>query len=225
MGGVSVTPSAKGNADEYIKPGTININRACTKFAAVFDDCMAAGKEASPVFLGDNSGSMAGSLLKMLKTNMIDLIKKAVNDCGCVGVGFWNDKHSLFFDSNGNNWVTKNNLGSAEEWIKGVPAGSSTFLKQAVDGALDKFGGKATDVYVLTDGEMHDFNPNADENYREDFSLSISATVAKWKTHRAKYPDVTFHFIAIGEAAEAGISELLERMAHTGGGTFSQFMK
>ena len=214
-GGVSVTPSVKGAPNEHAKPTTIGISRDSTNFASVFNDSMV--NEASVVFLGDRSGSMNGRLLDVLKKNMVDLVSKAVKRCGCVGVGAWDHEHDLF--ANGT-WVTTKNLDDAKVWIDHISARGGTCLGQAVEGALRRFGATIadtghkgiTDVYVLTDGAMHDFDAR-DPN-----------TEMKWRTLRAQHPDVTFHFIAIGDAAEAGISELLQRMADIGEGDFHQYM-
>merc|ERR1711998_598063 len=154
--------------------------------------------------------------LGLLQRNMIEVISSKV-ESGLVGLGAWNNEYSLF---NGGEWVSAETLESAKCWIKNLLChgwdNCGTCLGQALDGALGKYHCKhrvrqCTDVYILTDGAMDNFDV-------DDFSHSL----AKWARYRAKYPNVTFHFIAIGEAARADISELLQRMAEIGNGNFTQ---
>ena len=162
-------------------------------------------QEASILLLGDHSGSMSvDGRMNILKKTMRELTPVAVKNCKKVALAVWDHEYERFGGDNG--WVTDSKLTNALSWIEELKSKGGTSLGQAIVGCLRDLGHsqsnqQVTDVYVMTDGDMHDF-PNVDE----------------WQPFRGKYGEITFHFIAIGDAN----SPLLEQMARIGHGNYHE---
>lgn len=75
-------------------------------------------------------------------------------------------------------------------WIDGIEACGCTALEQAINSSLglagSKYDSQITDVYIMTDGELHDIR-----------------TIDGWASKRARFPAITFHFTGMGKETQS----------------------
>lgn len=165
-------------------------------FRAMFD----LEPQSSMLFLGDCSGSMSeGDRIEKMKASLIDLLPDALAQCNEVWIGVWNTSYKLFPSC-----INEGNLQNAVEWISNAYCCGGTKIKQAIQGAIAHVG-NVTDVYILTDGLLADWQ-----------KLPAQKQVESWAKLRATFPDTAFHFAAIGEAS----ATMLQTMAAIGGGNY-----
>jgi hypothetical protein len=155
-------------------------------------------------FLGDVSGSMCKDcngrdtriqVLRRTLSNAVDEVLQP-DSTKTVSLCAWNDQTNWFQSKR---WLDAADKNDAKAWIEQLEEDGQTLLEPAILQAVQLE--KVSDIVTLCDGEFDEF----------DFDAIVRS-----------YPEIRFHFVAIGDTAD---TERMEKMASKGKRGFFQHEK
>lgn len=155
-------------------------------------------------FLGDVSGSMCKDcngrdtriqVLRRTLSNAVDEVLQP-DSTKTVSLCAWNDQTNWFQSKR---WLNAADKDDAKAWVEQLEEDGQTLLEPAILQAVQLE--KVSDIVTLCDGEFDEF----------DFDAIVRS-----------YPEIRFHFVAIGDAAD---TEKMEKMASKGKRGFFQHEK
>ncbi len=161
-------------------------------------------KKRPIVILGDTSGSMWGTIdkrLESLKISMTSLFNAAINTDTQIAL--------MRFDVNA--YAFKPRYLKAEDqndvfnWINTeLDPHGGTNVEKAIEDAIRVFP-DALDIHVVCDGDVGSFS-------------NLTESDSHWHKFCAKYKNIRFHFVALGDEADYN---KMGRMSRIGGGNFT----
>lgn len=170
----------------------ITVNQASNM---ILNDIQYTGSAA---FLGDCSGSMSSNdNIDKLRRTYTKLWTDAITVGFKSGIGFtvWDTSSYPCTET----WLNSHDDSKVRTWISGIQARGGNDMKQAIDTAIKLFL-NVDNVFVICDGDVSPFDINS------------------WKQYRALYPQIKFHFIAVGSSSSF---EIMKQMAVIGNGGFT----
>ena len=153
----------------------------------------AIGTGSYKVMLGDVSGSMSSR-------QRIPKLRKSFSEFATppwaqIAMASWNTMISWCLDRR---WLSPAEQPAIASWISQQSANGGNDMKQAIESSL-ALSPRPSDVYTMCDGDITPFS------------------LESWRAFRAQYPEVRFHFIALGRDSQ--YSDMVS-MASIGGGSF-----